>query len=89
MLAHKGPLFVPASTGYNQLRYVYIIFKIDFAEERKVSDSSTPVARSRANTEQGSRLSTPAFAANLQYSLHSEQINSVYCLIPLFFGFLQ
>lgn len=42
MLAPKGPLFVPAPAEYDQLRYVYSIFKIDFTEERKEADSSTP-----------------------------------------------
>lgn len=85
MLAHQGPLFVPASTGYNELRYVYTVFKIDFTEKRKASDSSAPNARLQSNIEQGSRLSTQASIANIPYSQHSEQMNNVYYLIPFFF----
>lgn len=85
MLAHQGPLFVPASTGYNELRYVYTVFKIDFTEKRRASDSSASNARLQSNIEQGSRLSTQASIANIPYSQHSEQMNNVYYLIPLFF----
>ncbi|KAL7920497.1 hypothetical protein ACQKWADRAFT_157655 [Trichoderma austrokoningii] len=54
MLAQGGPLFVPASAGYKQLRYVYTIFKIDFTEKRKEADrlKASCVIRVRHRTRQ-------------------------------------